>query len=70
MGSGPPLIGGSPRPRPDRPRGGHGIGPGVGAESPSVGPSVEVPVGTTKAPEGAAEVPPSPQGRGNENSPI
>jgi hypothetical protein len=42
----------------------------AGAEPPATGPSEEVPAGATKAPAGAAEVPPSPHGRGSRDSTI
>jgi hypothetical protein len=44
--------------------------PKAGAEPPVAGLSMQVPTGTMRAPVGATEVPPSPQGRGNGDSPI
>jgi hypothetical protein len=44
--------------------------PVAGAEEPAAGPSVEALTGTVEALVGTTEVPPSPQGRGSEDSPI
>jgi hypothetical protein len=44
--------------------------PAAGEDPPAVEPSEEALVGATKAPASAAEVPPSPRGRGSGDSPI